>query len=94
MNKIRFNDFWLSLKKHFLIVCIIPLVSVSIIYTFNKLVVPPKYEATTQLIISIQKNNVDSYMYDNIRSSMQLVDTFSSIVQSKKVMEISAPLCL
>ncbi|MES5896817.1 Wzz/FepE/Etk N-terminal domain-containing protein [Bacillus cereus group sp. RP43] len=87
MEKITFNDFWKVCKKHFLIISMLPITVITIVYLLNKEILPPKFETATQLIVSMPKSNVEGYYFDNVRSSMQLVDTFSSIVQSKKVME-------
>ncbi|EJQ43723.1 hypothetical protein IEQ_05051 [Bacillus cereus BAG6X1-2] len=87
MDKITFNDFWKVCKNHFLIISILPIAVISIVYVLNKVILPPKFETTTQVIVSMSKNNAEGYYFDNLRSSMQLVDTFSSIVQSKKVMD-------
>lgn len=87
MEKVTINDFWKVCKKYFLIISLLPIIVVTIVFIINKMIVPPKYETTTQLIISMQKSNAESYYFDNLRSSMQLVDTFSSIAQSEKVME-------
>ncbi|MGH0590361.1 YveK family protein [Bacillus mycoides] len=87
MEKITLNDFWKACKKHFLIMMLLPITVVLIVFVINKIILPPKYETTTQLIISMQKGDTESQNFDNLRSSMQLVETFSSIVQSKKVME-------
>ncbi|MFJ8119854.1 YveK family protein [Bacillus mycoides] len=88
MDKITFNDFWKVCKKNFLIISMLPIAVITIVYVLNKVILPPKYETTTQLIISTQQmNNTERHFFDDLRSSMQLIDTFSSIVQSEKVME-------
>ncbi|PER96995.1 YveK family protein [Bacillus cereus] len=87
MEKVTINDFWKVCKKYFLIISLLPIIVVTIVFIINKMIVPPKYETSTQLLISMQKSNVESYYFDSLRSSMQLVDTFSSIAQSQKVMK-------
>lgn len=87
MEKVTINDFWKVCKKYFLIISLLPIIVVTIVFIINKMIVPPKYETTTQLLISMQKSSVESYYFDSLRSSMQLVDTFSSIAQSEKVMK-------
>ncbi|TKI28932.1 hypothetical protein FC683_19305 [Bacillus cereus] len=87
MEKVTINDFWKVCKKYFLVISLLPIIVVTIVFIINKMIVPPKYETTTQLLISMQKSNVESYDFDSLRSSMQLVDTFSSIAQSEKVMK-------
>lgn len=81
------NDFIKVCRKHIFIVCLIPIIVVAIVFVINKFILPPKYETNTQLVISMPKNNPESYYLDNLRSSIQLVDTFSSIAQSEKVMQ-------
>ncbi|MED3681924.1 Wzz/FepE/Etk N-terminal domain-containing protein [Bacillus thuringiensis] len=87
MRNITINEFWKIFKSNFIIISIIPIVVIAIVYMINRTILPPKYETTTQLVITMQKINDDKYFFDNLRSSMQLVDTFSSIAQSEKVME-------
>lgn len=87
MEKVTINDFWKVCKKYFLIISLLPIIVVAIVFIINKMIVPPKYETSTQLLISMQKSNMESYYFDSLRSSMQLVDTFSSIAQSQKVMK-------
>lgn len=87
MQNETINDFFKTCKDHIVVIILIPIIVISMVYIVNKMILPPKYEATTQLVISMQKVTDDKYYFDNLRSSMQLVDTFSSIAQSEKVME-------
>ncbi|PER50998.1 hypothetical protein COL26_33220 [Bacillus thuringiensis] len=86
MKNITLNDFWKLSKKYFWLIIILPIIVVTIVYAINKIILPPKYEATTQLLILSKKAGADAQSFDDVRSSMQLVETFSSIVQSEKTM--------
>ncbi|PEX06317.1 hypothetical protein COD78_28355 [Bacillus cereus] len=87
MNKITLNEFLKTCKQYLPVMILIPIVVTTMVYVVHKTILPPKYVAETQLIISTQKGNTEVQNFDNLRSSMQLVETFSSILQSSKVME-------
>lgn len=71
-------------KKYFLVILIVPLIVTSCVYLLGKYVIPKKYEAKTQLLVSMQ-NESNTQRLDELRSSIQLLGTFSSITQSQRI---------
>lgn len=61
----------------------------SIVYLLTVYVIPENYEAKTQLLVSIQNENNEQRL-DELRSSIQLLGTFSSITQSQRIMNQAA----
>lgn len=83
------NDFFKICKKYYLVILIVPIVVTSCVYLLTQYVIPTKYEAKTQLLVSMQ-NDTSVQRLDELRSSIQLLGTFSSITQSQRTMNKAA----
>ncbi|MBC1826617.1 hypothetical protein HCI96_05605 [Listeria seeligeri] len=84
MTKFSLNDFWKVIKRYLLLLLIIPLLTTSLVYLVEKVVIPQEYTASTQLLITAQKAE-EGQSFDDLRSSIQLIGTFSTTIQSEKV---------
>ncbi|MFS7413144.1 YveK family protein [Carnobacterium maltaromaticum] len=92
MSKIKtriFHDFFRVCKKYYFIILLVPCLVTSIVYLLTVYVIPENYEAKTQLLVSIQNENNEQRL-DELRSSIQLLGTFSSITQSQRIMNQAA----
>lgn len=70
------------LKEYVIYFSLIPLVLISTVYGLNYFIIPTKYEAKNQLLISMKKEETQNL--DDLRTSIQLIGTLSSIAKSDK----------
>lgn len=80
------KNFFELVKKYSIILITMPIIVISFVYVLNKYVIPPKYQAQNQLLISVQSEE-NSQNLDDLRTSIQLLGTVSAIAQSNKTME-------
>lgn len=73
------------MKKYLFLLLCIPLLTTGLVYTVEKVIVPQEYTATTQLLITADNTSKDGQSFDDLRSSIQLIGTFSTTIQSEKV---------
>ncbi|EAH3956984.1 hypothetical protein D6P11_14185 [Listeria monocytogenes] len=78
------NDFWKVIKKYLLVLLLVPLLTTCFVYIVEEMVKPKEYTAATQLLITAQKGK-EGQSFDDLRSSIQLIGTFSTTIQSEKV---------
>lgn len=78
----KISVFFDIFKKYIVYFSLIPLVLISMVYALNYFVIPIKYEASNQLLISMNKEETQNL--DDLRTSIQLIGTFSSIAKSDK----------
>ena len=57
---------------------------ISLIYTF--LIASPKYEASTQVLVN-EKEKSDNMQAQQVQSNIQLVNTYSEIVKSPRILD-------
>ncbi|MBC2161738.1 YveK family protein [Listeria booriae] len=85
MTKISFSDLGKVIKKYIVILMCIPILSTGLVYTTEKVLLPQEYTASTQLLITADNKSEDGQSFDDLRSSIQLIGTFSTTIQSDKV---------
>lgn len=85
IEKRIFEDFFKTCKKYYLVILIVPVLVIGVVYFLTVYVVPQKYETKTQLLVSMQNEN-SAQRLDELRSSIQLLGTFSAITRSPRIM--------
>ncbi|CAD5902907.1 YveK family protein [Carnobacterium maltaromaticum] len=79
------NITWSELKqvisRYFVLLLVIPLVITGMVYIIEKKMIPPSYTASTQLLL-VAKDSEGGQSFDELRTSVQLIGTFSTIIQS------------
>lgn len=85
-NKLDLSNIFKIIKKNWGIWLFIPIIFllISLIITF--LFMTPKYEATTQILIN-QKDKNKELMAQEVQSNIQLVNTYSQILKSPRILD-------
>ena len=85
-NKLDLSNIFKIIKKNWGIWLFIPIIFllISLIITF--LFMTPKYEATTQILIN-QKEKNKELMAQEVQSNIQLVNTYSQILKSPRILD-------
>lgn len=85
-KKISMSDLLKALKKNLKLLIILPLIFMFIGGILTYLLMHPKYEATTQLLVNKKETN-NEVTSQNIQSDLQLVNTYSEIIKSPRILE-------
>ncbi|MBC2005600.1 hypothetical protein HCA78_17720, partial [Listeria booriae] len=87
MTKISMSDLGKVIKKYFLLLLLIPIATTALVFVAEKVILPQEYTASTQLLLTMDtsKKNEQTQTFDDLRSSIQLIGTFSTTIQSAKV---------
>ncbi|WP_415425138.1 Wzz/FepE/Etk N-terminal domain-containing protein [Staphylococcus borealis] len=85
-NTVDFTKIWGIIQKNWKLLVLLPIVFllISLIYTF--LIASPKYEASTQVLVN-EKEKSDNMQAQQVQSNIQLVNTYSEIVKSPRILD-------
>lgn len=75
-----------ALKKNWKLFILIPVVFVVISLLITIFLMKPKYEANTQVLVN-QKESKEQYRAQEVQSNIQLVNTYSEILKSPRILE-------
>ena len=75
-----------ALKKNWKLFILIPVVFVVISLLITTFLMKPKYEANTQVLVN-QKESNEQYRAQEVQSNIQLVNTYSEILKSPRILE-------
>lgn len=89
MTEISFQDIKKVINKYLILIILIPFFTTGVVYTIDTKVIPAKYIASNQLLIVANNNNKNGQTYDDLRTSIQLVGTFSTLIQSKSMKDLA-----
>ncbi|EMG26694.1 capsular polysaccharide biosynthesis protein [Listeria fleischmannii 1991] len=81
------NQFLRSIKKMWYWFIIIPLVLVALTFLITHFVMKPTYTTSTQLLVTPPSTENASQTSDNVRSSIQLADTYSTTITSARTLQ-------
>ncbi|MCO7040359.1 Wzz/FepE/Etk N-terminal domain-containing protein [Staphylococcus lugdunensis] len=74
-----------ALKKNWKLFILIPVVFVVISLLITIFLMKPKYEANTQVLVN-QKESNEQYRAQEVQSNIQLVNTYSEILKSPRIL--------
>ena len=85
-NTLDFTRIWEIIKKNWMIFLILPIIFLLLSLTYTFLIVQPKYEASTQVLVN-QKEKYKDIMAQQVQSNIQLVNTYSEILKSPRILD-------
>ena len=85
-NTLDFTRIWEIIKKNWMIFLILPIIFLLLSLTYTFLIVQPKYEASTQVLVN-QKEKDKDIMAQQVQSNIQLVNTYSEILKSPRILD-------
>lgn len=74
------------IKKHLLLLIILPILFIILAAVLTFFVMSPKYEASTQILVNQNENNYDTNP-QSVQNNLQLVNTYSEIVKSPRILD-------
>lgn len=83
---IDLSDLIKIIKKNLWLILVLPLLFLIVGLVFSFVLITPKYEATTQLLVN-QKEAQDSLMTQDIQSNLKLLNTYSEIIKSPRILD-------
>lgn len=85
-NTLDFTKIWEIIKKNWKLLVLLPIVFllISLVYTF--FIASPKYEASTQVLVNEKEKDKDM-MAQQVQSNIQLVNTYSEILKSPRILD-------
>ncbi|MBC1813603.1 capsule biosynthesis protein CapA [Listeria booriae] len=76
-----------SLKKYWYWLVIVPAILVMLTFAIGKLWMHPEYTTSTQVLVTTVTSKNEAQASDNVRSSIQLSDTYSTTIGSTRTMK-------
>ena len=85
-NTLDLSKFLSILKKHLNFLILVPIIFVLVSVLVTIFLLKPKYEANTQVLVN-QKEKNSELMAQEVQGNIQLVNTYSEIVKSPRILE-------
>lgn len=85
-NSLDLSKFMDAIKKNWKLILILPIVLMLISLLVTMFLMKPKYEANTQVLVN-QKEKNSELMAQEVQSNIQLVNTYSEIVKSPRILD-------
>ncbi|TSB48576.1 YveK family protein [Alkalicoccobacillus porphyridii] len=85
---ISLKDIFQTLKRHFKLLILIPIVAMAIAALVSFFLLTPMYQTSTQLLINQTNQNPDQmYSQNDIRTNIELINTYNTIIKSPRILE-------
>ncbi len=85
MEEMELREYWDMIRRHWLIVILIPIIAALTTGVVSFFVITPQYEAHTTILVNQQPNSNQSLQYDSIMANQALVNTYSAIIKSDSI---------
>lgn len=86
-EEISLVDLFNILKKHIKMIIISVLITVIIAAIYTFILVTPKYESGTELIVSQSVGETENVSQQDITTSIQLINTYSNIIRNDVILD-------
>lgn len=78
------------IKKNIKFLCLLPFLTVIISAIITFLIMVPKYEASTQVLVNQKESDNQQFNLQEIQSNIQLVNTYNEIIKSPRILDVTA----
>lgn len=85
-NSLDLSKFMKTIKKKWKLFLILPIIFMLIALLMTMFLMKPKYEANTQVLVN-QKEKKAEFMAQEVQSNIQLVNTYSEIFKSPRILD-------
>ncbi|MDS3904485.1 Wzz/FepE/Etk N-terminal domain-containing protein [Staphylococcus hominis] len=85
-NSLSLSKFLTDLRKNLKLLILLPLIFILISALITMFLMKPKYEANTQVLVN-QKEKNSELMAQEVQSNIQLVNTYSEVVKSPRILD-------
>lgn len=85
-NTLDLSKFMNAIKKNWKLIVLLPIILMLISILVTVFLMKPKYEANTQVLVN-QKEKNSELMAQEVQSNIQLVNTYSEILKSPRIIE-------
>ncbi|MCI2774226.1 YveK family protein [Staphylococcus petrasii] len=85
-NSLDLSKFTEAIKKNWKLLVLLPIVFMLISLLITIFLMTPKYEASTQVLVNQREKNND-LMAQEVQSNIQLVNTYSEILKSPRILD-------
>ncbi|OFV27117.1 YveK family protein [Staphylococcus sp. HMSC14C08] len=85
-NSLDLSKFITAIKKNWKLVLLLPIIFMLISVLITTFLMKPEYEANTQVLVN-QKEKNSELMAQEVQSNIQLVNTYSEILKSPRILD-------
>ncbi|MUN94022.1 capsule biosynthesis protein CapA [Staphylococcus sp. 170179] len=85
-NTLDLSKFMNAIKKNWKLIVLLPIILMLISLLVTVFLMKPKYEANTQVLVNQKEKNLE-LMAQEVQSNIQLVNTYSEILKSPRIIE-------
>ncbi|KGJ25589.1 YveK family protein [Staphylococcus haemolyticus] len=85
-NSLDLSKFITAIKKNWKLILLLPIIFMLISVLITMFLMKPEYEANTQVLVN-QKEKNSELMAQEVQSNIQLVNTYSEILKSPRILD-------
>lgn len=85
-ENIHLKDVWQVIKRRLWIVVLIPLLAMATSAALSYSLVPPIYEAKTQLLVNQPSEKKTGVTFDHVQTNVKLVSSYHTLLQSPRIL--------
>ncbi|AQY52029.1 chain length determinant family protein [Listeria weihenstephanensis FSL R9-0317] len=90
IKNLTIGNLWKTFKKSFVWLILIICLAVASVYTYSNYIAKPEYTSSFQVLLNVEQTDAQtkSTSSDSVRNNIQLINTFTSVIQSGKIMDL------
>lgn len=85
---ITIQDIFKTIKKRLSLIVILTIIALAISAIVSYFVLTPTYQSSTQILVSQEKTEVNSFSSQDIETNLQLINTYNVIIKSPAILSL------
>ena len=85
---ITIQDIFKTIKKRLSLIVILTIIALTISAIVSYFVLTPIYQSSTQILVSQEKTEVNSFSSQDIQTNLQLINTYNVIIKSPAILSL------
>ncbi|MER2007512.1 MAG: Wzz/FepE/Etk N-terminal domain-containing protein [Psychrobacillus sp.] len=85
---ITIQDIFKTIKKRLSLIVILTIIALAISAIVSYVVLTPIYQSSTQILVSQEKTEVNSFSSQDIETNLQLINTYNVIIKSPAILSL------
>lgn len=85
---ITIQDIFKTIKKRLSLIVILTIIALAISAIVSYFVLTPIYQSSTQILVSQEKTEVNSFSSQDIQTNLQLINTYNVIIKSPAILSL------
>ncbi|WP_244964403.1 YveK family protein [Listeria aquatica] len=86
IKNLTIKDIGTTIRQNLIWILLFIMVAQACVYMYQNYYVPKQYSAETEVLVNVESDK-ENLQQEGIRNNIQLINTFSSVLKSERIME-------